>query len=65
MVLRYEIGVFSSFPFYVFLHVQADPSSEVDLLESFEYKENEFFVMRTAQHQDPGRYIMAFGERFR
>ncbi len=37
------------------------PDAEVDLLEAFEYGENEFFVMRTAAHVDPGEYIMSYG----
>ena len=41
---------------------KADPGARVDLMEAFEYEENEFFVMRASQHQDPGRYIMSIGE---
>ena len=35
---------------------------EIDLIEAKEYKPNEFFVMRTTNIVDPGKYIMHFGK---
>jgi len=33
---------------------------EIDLIEAMEYKPNEFYVMRTTNIVDPGKYIMHF-----
>jgi aminopeptidase N len=36
------------------------PETEVELMEAFEYKPNEFYVLRTADRVKSGKYIMAF-----
>ncbi len=34
---------------------------DIDLMEAFEYKPNEFYVLRTTEVARPGKYIIHFG----